>query len=222
MDVKGGPPPERKSRREQAGEATRAALVDASRALFAERGYAGVSIDDITERTRVTRGALYHHFEDKRDLFQAVVEAVERELTDEVRRKASRERDPWTRLRTACDAYLDACLAPEVQRIVVLDAPPVLSWRVWCEIDKRHGLGVFEEALAAAGAAGLLSLPSVETGAQLLLGALNTGARVVADATAKPAARRAVGETVDRILSGFRVRSDSGAARGGGRSGSTG
>jgi AcrR family transcriptional regulator len=222
MDVKAGPQPERRSRREQAGDATRAALVDASRALFAERGYAGVSIDDITERTRVTRGALYHHFEDKRDLFQAVVEVVERELTDEVRRRASQEREPWTRLRTACDAYLDACLSPEVQRIVVLDAPPVLSWRVWCEIDKRHGLGVFEEALGAARAAGLLSLPSVETGAQLLLGALNTGARVIADATAKPAARRDVGETIDRILSGFRASRGPSPERRGRRPGSAG
>lgn len=205
MNVKGGPQPVRKSRREESAEATRTALIETSRALFAGRGYADVSIDEITAGTRVTRGALYHHFEDKRELFRAVVEAVERDLTEEVRRKARAERDPWDQLRAACDAYLDACLAPEVQRIVVLDAPPVLGWRVWCEIDKRHGLGVFAEHLAASRDAGLLAAQSVETAAQLLLGALNTGARVLADATDRAAARAAVRETIDRLLSGFRV-----------------
>ncbi len=205
MNVKPSPQPERKSRREQSAEETRAALVETARSLFAERGYADVSIDDITEGTRVTRGALYHHFEDKRELFRAVVEAVERDLTEDVRRTGQEARDPWEQLRATCEAYLDACLLPEVQRIIVLDAPPVLSWRVWCEIDKRYGLGVFEEQLVNARDAGLLETRSVETAAQLLLGALNTGARVVADATDKAAARRSVVETIERLLAGFRV-----------------
>jgi AcrR family transcriptional regulator len=206
MDVKGRPQASRKGRREQAAEETRAALVDTARALFADRGYADVSIDDITERTRVTRGALYHHFEDKRELFRAVVETVERDVAARVRSKAREGADPWEQLRAACDAYLGACLVPEVQRIVVLEAAPVLSWRVWCEIDKRYGLGIFEEQLAATRDAGLLSAESVETAAQLLLGALNTGARVIADATDKAAARGRVVETVDRLLSGFHAK----------------
>ena len=78
MESNGPPHPERRSRREQAGEATRAALVDASRALFSSRGYADVSIDDITRATGVTKGALYHHFEDKRALFQAVARQASR------------------------------------------------------------------------------------------------------------------------------------------------
>ncbi len=205
MDVKPGPQPDRKSRREQAAEDTRAALVETARSLFAERGYADVSIDDITEGTRVTRGALYHHFEDKRELFRAVVEEVERDLTEEVRCKGREAGDPWEQLRAVCEAYLDACLRPEVQRIIVLDAAPVLSWRVWCEIDKRYGLGVFEEQLANACDAGLLETKSIETAAQLLLGALNTGARVVVDATDKAAARRSVVETIERLLAGLCV-----------------
>lgn len=213
MDDKAPPHPERKSRREQAGDATRAALVDTSRALFSTHGYADVSIDDITQATGVTRGALYHHFEDKRALFQAVVEAVEGDLTGEVRRRARQAGDPWKQLEAACHAYLDACLATEVQRIVVLDAPPVLSWRVWCDIDKRHGLGVFQEYLAAAREAGVIAVDSVETAAHLLLGALNTGARVVADAADKAATRREVGETIERILSGFRAGRGRASAR---------
>jgi AcrR family transcriptional regulator len=206
MHVKPRPQPRRKTRREESAEETRAALVDTARSLFADRGYAEVSIDDITERTRVTRGALYHHFEDKKDLFRAVVEAVESDVAARVRSGAREGADPWELLRGACDAFLDACLVPEVQRIVVLEAAPVLSWRVWCEIDKRYSLGLFEERLAAARDAGLLSTESVGTAAQLLLGALNTGARVIADAGDKVAARRSVKETIDRLLSGFRAR----------------
>jgi len=214
MGVKSGPQGEHKSRREQVAGETRAALIRTARSLFADRGYADVSIDDITEGTRVTRGALYHHFEDKRELFRAVAEAVERDLTEEVRRKGRGTGDPWEQLHAVCEAYLDACLLPEVQRIIVLDAPPVLSWRVWCEIDKRYGLGVFEELLVSARDAGFLETKSVETAAQLLLGALNTGARVVADAIDKPAARRGVLETVERLLAGFWVgRGSDGQAR---------
>ncbi len=88
---------------------------------------------------------------------------------------------------------------------MVLDAPPVLGWRVWCDIDKRHGLGVFEERLAAVRDAGLVAVGSIDTAAQVLLGALNTGARVVADAADKAATRREVGQTIARILSGFRA-----------------
>lgn len=208
MYVKPLPHARRKTRREEAAGETRAALVETARALFAERGYADVSIDDITERTRVTRGALYHHFEDKKELFRAVVEAVVGELAAKVRSDARAGVDPWQRLRAACEAYLDACLSPEVQRIVVLEAAPVLSWRVWCEIDKRHGLGVFEEQLAQARCAGLVGAESVGTAAQLLLGALNTGARVIADADDKASARRSVKETIDRLLSGLQARGE--------------
>ncbi|GEJ57730.1 TetR/AcrR family transcriptional regulator [Anaeromyxobacter diazotrophicus] len=214
MDVKGSPHRGRRSRREQGAEETRAALVSTARSLFAARGYADVSIDDITEGTRVTRGALYHHFEDKRELFRAVVEAVERELTDEVRRQGEGPGGPWEQLRAACEAYLDACLRPEVQRIIVLDAPPFLTWRGWCEIDKRYGLGVFEGLLGKARDAGLLETRSVETAAQLLLGALNTGARVVADAADKAAARRSVLETIERLLAGFWVGRPAAGQRG--------
>lgn len=212
MDRKDPPHPERRSRREQAGDATRAALIEASRALFASRGYADVSIEDITAATGVTRGALYHHFEDKRALFLAVVEAVERDLTEGVREQARRAADPWARLEAACAAYLDACLSREVQRIVVLDAAPVLGWRAWCELDKRHGLGVVEELLAGARDAGLVPGDALETSAQLLLGALNTGARVVADAADQAASRREVGRTVGRILSGLRAPRGRGSA----------
>jgi AcrR family transcriptional regulator len=193
-----------KSRKEEYAEATRAALVLVARSLFAERGFATVSVDEIVQGARVTKGALYHHFDDKQALFRAVLETIEREIADRMRAAALQESHPWEQIRTACQAYLDACLERDVQRIVVLDAPSVLGWHTWCEIDRRHGLGVLQERFEAALDARLIDAQPLEPLALLVLGALNTGGRVIADAKQSGVARKQVGATIDRLLSGLR------------------
>jgi AcrR family transcriptional regulator len=194
-----------RTRKEEYAAATRAALIAVARTLFAARGFVDVSIDEIVQGARVTKGALYHHFADKQALFRAVVEAIEAEIAGEVRAAAAKQARPWDQLVAACHAYLDACLERDVQRIVVLDAASVLGWKVWCEIDKAYGLGVLQERLAAALDAGLIEPQSLEAAAQLVLGALNVGGRVIAEAD-DPAKKRAeVGATIDRLLSGLRT-----------------
>src|SRR5437667_3847513 len=111
------------SRKEEYAAATRAALIAVARERFAARGYADVSIDEIVQGARVTKGALYHHFEDKQALFRAVVEAVELEVAARVRAIAGRADKPWPQLVAACHAFLDAYLDHDIQRIIVLDAP---------------------------------------------------------------------------------------------------
>ena len=193
-----------KSRKEEYAEATRAALVDVARTLFAERGFAAVPIEEIVQGARVTRGALYHHFDDKEALFREVLEAIEGEIAERMRARAKAETHVWEQLRAACSAYLDACLERDVQRIVVLDAPSVLGWATWCEIDRRHGLGVLQERFEAALAAKLIDPQPLEPVALLVLGALNTAGRVIAEAKQSSQARKQVGATVDRLLSGLR------------------
>src|SRR5215207_1413416 len=112
-----------RTRRAEQAEGTRAALIGAGRELFAERGYAGVATEEIVAAARVTRGALYYHFEDKRDLFRAVFAEVDRELVEGVAQVALAVEDPWERLIAGFDAFLDACIDPALQRIVFLDAP---------------------------------------------------------------------------------------------------
>lgn len=193
-----------KSRKEEYAEATRAALISVARDLFAERGFSAVPIDAIVDGARVTKGALYHHFEDKQALFRAVLETIEQEIAERMRAGARKETHVWEQIRAACDAYLDACLERDVQRIVVLDAPSVLGWSGWCEIDRRYGLGVLEERLEAALQAKLIDPQPLEPLALLILGALNTGGRVIADAKQSGAARKQVGATIDRLVSGLR------------------
>jgi len=195
-----------KSRKEEYAEATRAALVGVARGLFGEKGFAAVSIEEIVQGARVTKGALYHHFDDKQALFRAVLEAIESELADRMRAAARVDTHRWEQLRAACYAYLDACLERDVQRIVVLDAASVLGWHAWCEIDKRYGLGVLRERFEAALEAGLIDPQPAEAVAQLVLGALNVGGRVMAEAKNPKEARKQVGETIDRLISGLQKK----------------
>src|SRR3954468_9189805 len=133
--------------RPERGEATRDALVTAARALFAEHGYAGVGTEEVVRRAGVTRGALYHHFRDKQDLFRAVFEAIEQEMAERVASAAVSEADPWERQRLATGAFLDNCLDPAVQRIALTDAPSVLGLAAWREIEERYGLALVPAAV---------------------------------------------------------------------------
>src|SRR5437763_8493794 len=121
MDVKSGEreegsPPSRSLKSEQS-EATRAALIGVARALFADRGYAGVGTEEIVRAAGVTRGALYHHFDGKEDLFRAVYEDLERELVERIAAGAMSAADPLEALAGGAEAFLDACEDPAVQRI---------------------------------------------------------------------------------------------------------
>src|SRR5215813_2570729 len=122
-----------KTKKELQSEATRAKLLKAGRRLFEKHGYAGVGTEEIVRAAGVTRGALYHQFADKRELFAAVFEETERELILKAVEAASQTAmdDPIEALRSAWTGWLDACSKPGVQRIVLTDAPAVLGWEEW-------------------------------------------------------------------------------------------
>jgi AcrR family transcriptional regulator len=184
----------------QQSEATRAALVAAARPLFAERGYAGVGTEEIVRSAGVTRGSLYHHFADKKDLFRAVYEDVERELVEQIAAGALSAADPVEALRAGSQAWLDACEEPGIQQIALLDAPSVLGWEEWREIGMRYGFGLVQGTLQAAMDAGLLEPQPVRPLAHLVLGAIDEAAMLVARADDGGKTRREVGESVERFL----------------------
>jgi AcrR family transcriptional regulator len=188
----------------QRSEATRAKLVRVGRRLFARSGYADVPTEEIVRRAGVTRGALYHHFRDKRDLFAAVVEDVERDVMKRVAEAALAEEDPWERQRAAIGRYLDVCLEPDVQRIVLTDAPSVLGLAEWREIEAKYGLALVSAGLQSVIDAGYIPNQPVEPLAHLLLGALTEGGLLIGRAEDRRKARRDVGDGLDRILRGLR------------------
>src|SRR5436309_8068202 len=112
-----------RSRMAERSEETREALIVEARTLFAQRGFAAVGTEEIARAARMTRGALYHHFESKEDLFRAVYEEVERELVENIATGAMAATDPLEALGAGVWAFLDACEDPAVQRIALLDAP---------------------------------------------------------------------------------------------------
>jgi AcrR family transcriptional regulator len=182
-------------------EATRAALIATARGLFAERGYAGVGTEEIVRTAGVTRGALYHHFAGKKELFEAVYEDVERQLVEQIAASAiSSATDPLAALHAGAQAFLDACEDPAVQRIALVDAPSVLGWEQWREIGLRYGFGLVRATVEAAMDAGLIERQPIDALSHLLLGAIDEGAMLIARADDAGTTREEVGATVKRLL----------------------
>jgi AcrR family transcriptional regulator len=187
------------------GETTRAQLIATARSLFGKRGYASVGTEEIVRTAGVTRGALYHHFEGKADLFRAVFEEMERELAERIAHEALAHEDVWEAHLAAVELFLDACQEPEVQRIALVDAPSVLGWPTWREIEARYWLGLITASLQSLIEAGLIAEQPVEPLAQTMLGALAEAGLYVAGADDVPAARAQMAVVVRRLLEGLRV-----------------
>jgi AcrR family transcriptional regulator len=194
-----------KSRKTEQSEATRKALLKAARRLFAERGFAETPTEEIVERARVTRGALYHHFRDKADLFCAVFEEIEAELLVRASQSAASGGGVWEGLQAAFAAFLDASQERDIQRIVLTDAPSVLGRRQFREIMGKYSLGALEQVLEAAVQQGIIEQQPVKPLARLLLSALEEGGMLIADADDPAAARHEVGDAIRRLLDALRV-----------------
>ena len=197
---------EAKTTKAEQGEATRAALMRAARELFTEHGYGGVGTEEIVRRARVTRGALYHHFADKKDLFRAVHEQIEGEVMEAIGAEmAAGDADPFALLVVGTHAYLDVCTDPAITRVTLVDAPSVLGWEEWREIDMRHGLGIVIVGLQGGMDSGVLRPQPVRPLAHLLLGAMGEAGMVIANAADPAAARAEVEPALLGLLEGLRV-----------------
>jgi AcrR family transcriptional regulator len=172
----------RVGRRAEQTAATRRLLIDTARELFAERGYASTSIEQILARTRASRGALYYHFPSKEALFETVFDEVEREIAQ---RTAPADpgviaADPLGTIRAGCAAWLTETLDPAIRQISLTDAPAVLGWQRWRQIDEKYGFGAMKAALQLAVDAGQLQPQPVDLLAHMLIAALGEAALVVA------------------------------------------
>jgi AcrR family transcriptional regulator len=181
---------------------TRAKLIRAARTLFARHGYAAVGTEQIVRRAGVTRGALYHQFPGKEDLFLAVYEQVEEELTRRIGKSLGDVTSPFEALRGGIRVFLEECRTPEVQRIVLIDGPSVLGWERWREVADRNGLGLMEAVVAAAVEAGEIAPIAVKPLAHLLMGAIDEAALLV---VRDPDDTETVAATLERMLDGLRA-----------------
>ena len=162
--------------RMQQRERSRRRLVDEGARLFAAHGYAAVGLPEIVGAAGVTKGALYHHFASKADLFRAVLERVQQDVADRVAAAADAQADPWTQLTAGSRAFLEASTVPEVQQVMLVDGPAVLGWAQWRAIDEATSGRLLAEALTALIDAGIVVSQPVEPLARLLSGAMNEAA----------------------------------------------
>jgi AcrR family transcriptional regulator len=181
---------------------TRAALVSAARTLFEERGFAAVGTDEIARAAGVTRGALYHQFDGKLELFADVFEQVEAEIAERIGAAVSvvEAEDMARALHVGVDAWLAASAEPSVQRIVLIEAPAALGWQRWREIGRKYGVGLVEGAVEGAIAAGVMAEQPVGPIAHLLIGALEEAVLYAARADDPEHATEEVREALHRLI----------------------
>jgi len=184
------------------GAATRAALITVARDLFGSRGFADTSLDDVVAAAQVTKGALYHHFRGKEDLFSAVYEQVLRDVSDRVVAEFLQP-DPWQALLIGSDLWIDAHLDPAVQRVVMRDARAVLSWDTIRTMEARFGAVPLRGVLRRAMRTDAIERQPLRPLALMIMGALNEACFYVATAEDTDAAREEVRSLTHRLLSGL-------------------
>lgn len=155
------------------GKATKDLLIDLASRRFAENGFAATPLDALIHEAGLTKGALYHHFRSKLDLFEAVYIRAEEEVAQRINAASVDASDPWDQLLAGCDAYLEACTDPGLQRILRRDGPSVLGWDKWSEIDAQYGSGKLESFLEILRQSNVIRVSSAKALAHLLSGALN-------------------------------------------------
>jgi AcrR family transcriptional regulator len=182
------------------GEATRERLLEVARELFGDRGYDATSIEAVLETSGVARGALYHHFKSKAELFDAVVEEVFVEIAQVSAAAARGCTDPLESLRKGSHAWLGMALDPAIQRIALLDPLTVLGWSRWRELDEQYTLGGLRASLRRLARDGRIPASEAELLAYMLLAALNEAALFIAYATDQRAALDTGRASVDTLL----------------------
>jgi AcrR family transcriptional regulator len=187
--------------------ATKDALVRAARPLFARDGFGAVSTEAIVRAAGVSRGAMYHQFKDKTALFEAVFEAVQQDVTTRLATTVGQagETDPIALMELGAHAWLDACAEPEVQRIVLLDAPAVLGWERWRELGLKYGSGLVEAMLAHAISVGRIEDQPVRPLAHVLIGSLDEAAMYVVRAEDPALARDQMRTVISRLVRALSV-----------------
>ncbi|MFE9323732.1 TetR/AcrR family transcriptional regulator [Nocardia sp. NPDC052278] len=190
---------------EDRSRATRAALEQAGRRLFAERGFAATSAEELVTEAGVTRGALHHHYGDKRGLFLAVLEKIEIETTQEIENAigAGNPDDILTSMAIGLNVFLEICQRPEMIRITLYDGPAVLGWQAFREFEARHGLGLVIAQLERARDAGLIADAPIQVLAQLIFSAVTEAGLIVAHATDKAAAQTQAQQSLMLLIGGI-------------------
>lgn len=192
-----------KRNKEETNETIRK-LIEVARHSFTTKGYADSALEDIVQEANLTRGALYHHFGNKKKLFRVVLEAVQKDVAVQVETEAAKSEDPWDQLLFGCRAFVTAAVEPQNKRVLLIDGPAVLGWEVWRRMDEQNSMRLLREQLQSMQEQGYLRAVSIEAMTHSLSGAMNESALWIAQ---MPDYEHALEETmtvISILLEGFK------------------
>jgi AcrR family transcriptional regulator len=178
-----------RTRREEYAEATHEALLDSASACFFESGFSATSLDQVAQRARVTKGAIYHHFHSKRDLFMAVLERQQAWTVQTITEAGAQGLNAWEGIVAAFDAFLVTISSPVYQRLCWVEGPAALGFEDWWACGERYEIEVIRAQLNWAAEAGVLVVEDLDMLAHVLFGAVTAGVLGMARAE-DPAAER--------------------------------
>jgi len=196
-----------RSRREEYAESTREALVDSASACFFESGFAATSLDHVAQRARVTKGAIYHHFTSKRELFLAVLERQQERGVGSVTLAGANASDAWSGIVAAVDAFLETISDPIYRRLCWVEGPSALGFEEWWACGERYEIEVIRRLLDRAAEAGILQVDDLDMLAHVLFGAVSAGVLGMVRSREPFAARQRFRTVMLAIMAGL-VRRD--------------
>jgi len=174
-------------------------LVEIARTHFTDYGYADAALESIVHEANLTRGAVYHHFRSKKDLFRIVLEDVQREVAERLEQEASTSEDVWEQLYLGCRAFIKAAVEERNRRIMLIDGPAILGWEVWREMDKNHSMRLLRGQLEIMQEQGHFRRVPLDAMTHFISGGLNETALWLANESLQP---NALDETM-KVLAVF-------------------
>lgn len=193
----------KETKKEIQSKKTRQKLIEIAHHEFSEHGYELASTDEVVKKASLTRGALYHHFHDKRALFLAVFEKCEEELLAEIEKNTESLQKPLEKIFKAVEVFLDTCIKPGIHRIVLIDGPVVLGWDMWRLIDAQYSFGFFKENLAKAMENGDIQETHILPLTHCFIGSLNEAALVIAEAPKRNDIKKDMISCIQMLLKGL-------------------
>ncbi|GJM11611.1 MAG: TetR family transcriptional regulator [Pseudohongiella sp.] len=184
---------------------TQAKILRVAQEVFARDGYAKAALAEIVELSGVTTGAIYHHFGGKKELFIAVAKQVEQYIVDQGAAAAPAKGTKWERFEASIGNTLEICARPDIQRIVFRDAPTVVGFFEWREIEIQYGFGQMQKAIALLASEGIIDAPNPDLTAQILLGAIMEAAHFAAISKNKKTAVKQGKATINKLLQALLV-----------------
>ncbi|MPZ96164.1 MAG: TetR family transcriptional regulator [Propionibacteriales bacterium] len=196
------------SRRQQYSQSTRKALLESAEALFSERGYSGTSLDEVVAAARVTKGALYHHYNGKLAVFEAVLERCEAIAVKKITRDVRREKDPWQKALVGVRSFLDVCQEQSYRRIVMQEGPVALGYERWREIEERSSFGLVRDIVRSVLKEANIDESILETFTRVFFGALSAAGMSVSQAEDPETASEEVQTVIALMVAGLRRLAD--------------